>query len=148
MHEWHLPAACATPYMCHTLYVPHPTCATPFMCHTLRTYTYVVQIQVQKSNSKSRPEYNTLDMQKHLAQKLFPPPTHSEVDQPHIYLELVHLQRRVSIIEFFMCPLGRRHSRGWGGRSKPRDIPKTERGAYNIFCNECRSKKASITKIV
>ena len=40
MHEWHLPAVCATPYMRHSLYAPRPICptpyicATPYMCHT------------------------------------------------------------------------------------------------------------------
>ena len=91
MHEWHLPAVYATPYMCHTLYVPHPTCATPYMCHTLhvphptcatpymsnKIKFNLSSIQVQfKFNSsskskkiqspsqtqKSRPESNTLDM--------------------------------------------------------------------------------------
>ena len=35
MHEWHLPAVCATPYMRHSLYAPRPTCATPYMPHAL-----------------------------------------------------------------------------------------------------------------
>ena len=35
MHEWHLPAVYAIPYMCHALYVPRPICATPYMCHAL-----------------------------------------------------------------------------------------------------------------
>ena len=35
MHEWHLPAVYATPYVCQTLYVPRCTCATPYICHTV-----------------------------------------------------------------------------------------------------------------
>ena len=49
MHECHLPAAYATPYMCHTLHVPHPTCATPYMCNTLHVEQYQVQFNLDSS---------------------------------------------------------------------------------------------------
>ena len=41
IREWRLPAVCATPYMCHALYVPRPisapcpTCAMRYMCNAL-----------------------------------------------------------------------------------------------------------------